>query len=194
MRRASVSGMLKKLAQARPGLVHHVRYRGVGLTPAGERAALQIVRHHRLLERFLSERLGFSWDQVHSEADRLEHVISEDLEERIAAQLGDPAVDPHGEPIPRRDGSLPRHKEVPLTDLAPGRRAYVSRVADQEPELLRYLAGLGLHLHARLQVTEKGPFEGPIHVRVKGDRRTHSLSRRVTDHIYVAVGTPQQRR
>lgn len=194
VRRASVSGMLKKLARTRPAMVNYARYRGVRLTQSGERAALQIVRHHRLLERYLSERLGYSWDQVHSEADRLEHVISEDLEERIAAQLGHPAVDPHGEPIPRRDGSLPRLKEVPLTSLALGRVAYVSRVADQEPELLRYLAGLGLHLHARLRVTEKGPFEGPIHVRVHGDRRTHSLSRRVTDQIYVALGTPQERR
>jgi DtxR family Mn-dependent transcriptional regulator len=186
--------MLKKLAGSRPGFVRYARYRGVRLTAAGERAALEVLRHHRLLEQFLSERLGFSWDQVHTEADRLEHVISEDLEERIAAQLGHPAVDPHGDPIPRRDGSLPRHEEIPLTQLAQGRPAYISRVGNEEPALLRYLAGIGLRLNARLKVTGKGPFEGPVEVRIQNDRKTHALSRRLTDQIYVSVGTPRGRR
>ncbi|MGH2626272.1 MAG: metal-dependent transcriptional regulator, partial [Anaerolineales bacterium] len=174
--------------------VHYERYRGVRLTPAGERAALQVIRHHRLLERFLNERLGFGWDEVHTEADRLEHVISEDLEERIAAQLGHQAVDPHGDPIPRRDGSLPRVKEVLLTDLAQGQAAFVSRVGSEEPALLRYLTKLGLRLHARVTVTGKGPFEGPVEVRLLDGRVTHALGRRVTDQVFVTVGTPQGRR
>ncbi|MGH2606474.1 MAG: metal-dependent transcriptional regulator [Anaerolineales bacterium] len=194
IRKGSVTGMLKKLARVRPGLVHYERYRGVRLTPAGERAALQVLRHHRLLERFLSERLGFGWDEVHTEADRLEHVISEDLEERIATQLGNPAIDPHGDPIPRRDGSLPRIKEISLTDLPPGQTAFVSRVGSEDPALLRYLTKLGLQLHARVQVTLKGPFEGPIEVRLLDGRTRHALSRRVTDQVYVTVGTPQGRR
>lgn len=194
IRKGSVTGMLKKLALARPGLVRYERYRGVRLTPAGERAALQVLRHHRLLERFLSERLGFGWDEVHTEADRLEHVISEDLEERIAAQLGHPAVDPHGDPIPRRDGSLPRVKELPLTDLAPRQAAFVSRVGSEEPALLRYLTKLGLGLDARVQVLRKGPFDGPIEVRLLDRRVTHALSRRVTDQVFVTVGTPPGRR
>lgn len=194
VRKGSVTGMLKKLARARPGLVSYERYRGVRLTAAGERAALQVIRHHRLLERFLNERLGFGWDEVHTEADRLEHVISEDLEERIAAQLGHPVVDPHGDPIPRRDGTLPRVKEIPLTDLAQGQTAFVSRVGSREPALLRYLTKLGLRLQARVRVTGREPFEGPIEVRLLDGGARHALSRRVTDQVYVTVGTRQRRR
>jgi DtxR family Mn-dependent transcriptional regulator len=178
--------MLQKLAGQRPSLVKYERYRGARLTAAGQRAALQIVRHHRLIESFLSQRLGYGWDEVHSEADRLEHVISEELEERIAAQLGHPDVDPHGEPIPSRDGQVVPRTEIPLTQLEPGQRAYVSRVPDEEPELLRYLSRIGLHLHAPVEVLERGPFDEPVRVRVGGAGEAN-LGRAVTDRVFVSA-------
>jgi DtxR family Mn-dependent transcriptional regulator len=189
VRKASVTGMLQKLAGMRPRLVRYERYRGARLTPAGERAALQIVRHHRLIESYLSQRLGYGWDEVHGEADRLEHVISEDLEERMAAQLGYPQVDPHGEPIPGRDGLLPARSEVRLSQLQPGTAGFISRVSDDEPELLRYLSQIGLNLNARVEVTERGPFDGPLQVKVSGRPGATSLSRAVTDRVFVSTGT-----
>src|SRR5512136_1633326 len=125
---ASVTGMIKKLAEMK--LVRHTPYQGVELTRAGEQIALEMVRHHRLLELFLFETLGYSWDEVHAEADALEHVISEEFEERIAARLGNPVVDPHGDPIPAKDGSMLAVKEQALIDLKPGQTAWITRVTD----------------------------------------------------------------
>ena len=183
--RASVTGMLKKLAAAPNPLIKYARYRGVRLTPVGERAALEVVRHHRLLETYLTSALGFSWDEVHAEADHLEHVISEDLEERIAAYLGHPAADPHGAPIPQRDGSLPRRLELRLSDVEVGTEAVVTRVSDRDPEMLRYLDRLGLRPPGRLRVVERGPFDGPLHVAVLPSGEVVALSRRVTDEVFV---------
>jgi DtxR family Mn-dependent transcriptional regulator len=183
--RASVTGMLKKLAVGPDRLVSYTRYRGVRLTPKGRTAALEVVRHHRLLEAYLTSALGFSWDEVHAEADHLEHVISEDLEERIAAYLGHPAADPHGAPIPERDGSLPVRREVRLSDLAVGAEAAVARVTDRDPEMLRYLDRLGLRPLSRLRLLERGPFDGPLHVEAVGTGAIIPLSRRVTDEIFV---------
>jgi DtxR family Mn-dependent transcriptional regulator len=183
--RASVTGMLKKLAASQDRLIEYARYRGVRLTPSGERAALEVVRHHRLLETYLTSALGFAWDEVHAEADHLEHVISEDLEERIAAYLGHPTADPHGAPIPRRDGSLPLRQEVRLSDVEAGTEAVVLRVSDRDPELLRYLDRLGLRPPARLRVLERGPFDGPLHVEIILSGAVVPLSRRVTDEVYV---------
>src|SRR6476620_1073878 len=134
----SASGMVKKLAGL--GLVDHVPYRGVILTPLGRRLALEVLRHHRLLELYLTEAFGMPWDQVHAEAERLEHVLSEELEELIATKLGDPTVDPHGDPIPGRDGSIDEPATRSLADLTQGDRALFLRVSDSNPDMLRYLS------------------------------------------------------
>lgn len=183
--RASVTGMLKKLAAGPERLVTYTRYRGVRLTPRGRAAALEVVRHHRLLEAYLTSALGFSWDEVHTEADHLEHVISEDLEERIATYLGHPAADPHGSPIPERDGTLPPRREARLSELEAGSEAVIARVSDRDPELLRYLDRLGLTPSARVRIEERGPFDGPLHIEVAASGARVALSRRVTDEIFV---------
>lgn len=186
---ASVTGMLKKLAESQPELVCYERHHGVRLTPAGEKLALDVIRHHRLLESYLSEALGYTWDQVHTEADRLEHVISEEFEDRIAAVLGHPEIDPHGDPIPDRNGAVPRRNETRLTELEAGQSAAICRVSDHDPALLRYLSELGITLQVRVEVTEKAPFSGPIYVRVAGQSGPHALNPSVTDHIFVALDT-----
>lgn len=183
--RPSVTGMLQRMASARLGLVEYLRYQGVRLTPAGEQVALEVIRHHRLIESYLSEALDFPWDEVHHEADRLEHVISEALEARIAEKLGHPEIDPHGQPIPSRDGTVNRREEICLSQLAPGSAAVVGRVSDQDPAFLRYLDQIGLRLSIPIEVTDKAPFDGPIHVRLGQDPSTHALSRKVTDRVYV---------
>ncbi len=166
----SVTGMLRKLAGGRedaPKLVLHTPYRGVELTEIGEKLALEIVRHHRLLELYLTRVLGFRWDEVHEQADEMEHVISEEFEERIDQMLGEPEVDPHGDPIPTRSGALPDQPDlVPLTVLEPGRFAQIRRVRDQNPELLRHLETLGLLPNAEVMVLERMPFGGPLRLRV----------------------------
>jgi DtxR family Mn-dependent transcriptional regulator len=140
---ASVTGMVQKPSDD-PSWVDYQKHRGVSLTPAGKRAALEIIRHHRLIEMFLHEILGYPWDEVHDEAERLEHVISENLEERIARVLGDPTHDPHGDPIPTRDLIIPPACVTRLSDLRPDQHAVVVRVHDSDPEFLRHLGGLGL--------------------------------------------------
>jgi DtxR family transcriptional regulator, Mn-dependent transcriptional regulator len=162
----SVTNMIKRLSEL--GLVQHERYRGVELSDAGERIALEMVRHHRLLERYLVEALGYRWDEVHDEAERLEHHISEALEARMAAALGDPTVDPHGDPIPHLDGSVADDDTRPLVDLAPGDVAVVHRVSDQDPERLRYLEQLGLRPGASVKLVEMLPFDGPLRLEIGG--------------------------
>jgi DtxR family transcriptional regulator, Mn-dependent transcriptional regulator len=168
VRPASVSGMLKKLVDL--GLVEHERYRGVRLTDRGRVVALEVIRHHRLLELFLVENLGMSWDEVHAEAEVLEHVLSEGLEELIAAKLGDPTLDPHGDPIPSRELTIADDEACVLYDLEPGRTATFVRVSDAEPEMLRFLAQHGIVPGARLEVLERQPFDGPLYVRA-GDEK-----------------------
>ncbi len=185
--RASVTGMLKKLAHSKPTLVDYRPYRGVALTPAGRKIALEIIRHHRLVEAYLAEALGYSWDEVHREADQLEHVVSEELGDRMSQYLGHPEVDPHGHPIPDKDGSIRQYEELPLTALAEGQQARILRVSDRDPELLRYLGELGLVLQAEVELLEAAPFEGPLHIRVLKTGETHALSRRVTDQIHVTL-------
>lgn len=171
---ASVTGMMKKLDQA--GLVEHEPYRGVVLTPKGEAVALEILRHHRLLELYLVEELGMSWEEVHAEADRLEHVISEGLEDRIAAALGQPVRDPHGDPIPARDGTVPADPSRRLADAEPGARVEILRVSDRDPRLLRYLAERGLRPGATARVAAVDGLAGVITLEVGGADCTLALA------------------
>jgi DtxR family Mn-dependent transcriptional regulator len=182
---ASVTGMLKRLAANDPPLVEYQKHRGAQLTDDGERAALEIIRHHRLLELFLHETLGFSWDQVHAEADRLEHVISEEFEERIAASLGNPLVDPHGDPIPTRELEMPAETWARLNDLRTGQRAIVQRVGNENPELLRYLTDIGLTPGVRLAVTGYSEMDGNLQIQTAEHNLV--LGPRVTSQIFVEV-------
>lgn len=186
----SVTNMAKRLAEL--GLLRHEPYRGVGLTPAGERVALEVVRHHRLLEQYLVEALGYGWDEVHEEADRLEHHISEAMEARMAAALGQPTLDPHGDPIPGVDGSLPDAAERPLPELAPGEDAIVGRVTDQDPERLRYLQRLGLRPGVALTLVEALPFEGPM--RIRTDAAEHVIGRSLAAAIRVTAANRDRNR
>jgi DtxR family Mn-dependent transcriptional regulator len=164
---ASASGMVKRLGEL--GLVSHRRYHGVLLTDAGRRVALEVIRHHRLLELYLVESLGVPWDRVHQEAEVLEHVLSEELEELIAAKLGDPTHDPHGDPIPSRELTLHEAVTASLESLEPGDRGTFARISDSDPDMLRYLAERGIAPGDDLEVMERQPFGGPLFVRF-GDR------------------------
>jgi DtxR family transcriptional regulator, Mn-dependent transcriptional regulator len=166
----SVSGMLRKLHAA--GLVEHELYRGVRLTAAGRRIALEVIRHHRLIELFLAEVLDMPWDRVHAEAEVLEHVLSEELEDLIAEKLGHPTADPHGDPIPSADLKLPRRRGVPLESLEPGATGRFVRVSDADPEMLRWLAERAVRPGDDVEVLDKQPFEGPLTVRVGGSVQT----------------------
>jgi DtxR family transcriptional regulator, Mn-dependent transcriptional regulator len=183
VRPASVSGMLPKLTAL--GLVVHEPYHGVRLTKRGTRVALEVVRHHRLLELFLVESLGMTWDEVHAEAEILEHVLSEELEELIAAKLGDPAVDPHGDPIPSRELTVPADDSRNLYALEPGERGTFVRVSDADPAMLRYLSERGIAPGAELAVIERQPFDGPLYVRVNDD--VHVLGTVLARAMRVAV-------
>jgi len=160
---ASVSAMLKKLSER--GLAEHARYRGVTLTDEGERVALEVLRHHRLLELYLAEHLGVPWDRVHEEAEALEHVLSEDLEARIAAKLGNPTHDPHGDPIPDAGLHIDEGHTCGLDALGVGDRGRFVRVSDSDADMLRYLAERGVCLGDDLEIVERQPFGGPLTVR-----------------------------
>jgi DtxR family Mn-dependent transcriptional regulator len=162
----SASAMVRRLAEI--GLATHEPYKGVTLTAEGERVALEVMRHHRLLELYLAEHLGVPWDRVHDEAEALEHVISEDLEARIAAKLGNPTHDPHGDPIPDAQLRIDEGDALPLAALEPGASGTLVRVSDEDPEMLRYLAEQGIALGERLEVLTRQPFGGPLTVRFAG--------------------------
>jgi DtxR family Mn-dependent transcriptional regulator len=179
----SVTGMLYRLVEQ--GLVEHRPYYGVHLTDAGERAVLALLRTHRLIETYLVAALGYGWDEVHAEAEQLEHHISPRLVERMAAQLGHPVADPHGAPIPLPDGSLPNQPCRCLCELVPGEQATVVRVIEQHPERLRYLASLGLVPGADIMLKHAAPFDGPLTVQV--GPHTHALDRRLAAAIAVAT-------
>lgn len=163
---ASVTNMLKRLSGM--GLVAYESYRGVTLTSAGEKIALEIIRHHRLLELYLREVMGYGWEQLHEEAEHLEHHISEEFETRIDEMLGYPTHDPHGDPIPTREGEIAEVVSDTLSDAEPGRTFIVQRVSDTDPELLHYLEEMGLMPSAPLEVLSRAPFNGPVTVRVDG--------------------------
>ena len=166
----SVSAMLRKLDEL--GLITHVPYRGVRLTENGRRVALEVIRHHRLLELFLAETLEMSWDRVHDEAEVLEHVLSEDLEALIAAKLGNPTVDPHGDPIPSAELELDEPQTRSLESLEPGDRGTFVRVSDSDPGMLRYLAQCGIAPGDRFEVTARQPFGGPLFLRFAEHEQT----------------------
>jgi len=159
----SVSAMIRKLSDL--GLLEHERYRGVRLTERGRAVALEVLRHHRLIELFLAEELGMPWDRVHAEAEVLEHVISEELEQLIAERLGDPTVDPHGDPIPSRELKLAETSATALAELEPGETATFVRVSDADPEMLRFLGERDIVPGTRLELVERQPFDGPLFVR-----------------------------
>jgi DtxR family Mn-dependent transcriptional regulator len=163
----SVSGMIKRLSEL--GLIEHLPYKGVQLTVEGRRAALRMVRRHRLIESYLVEFLGYSWDTVHQEAERLEHAVSDTLVERMAVALGHPSVDPHGDPIPTADGAVEELASTPLAVLDVGDTAEIVRVAEGDAERLRYLASLGLRPGAVVTVLDRQPFGGPVTVETRGE-------------------------
>ena len=163
---ASASGMVKRLGEL--GLVEHERYHGVSLTEDGRRVALEVMRHHRLLELYLVKTLGVPWDRVHQEAEVLEHVLSEELEELIAAKLGNPTHDPHGDPIPTRDLTIEEGATQSLQALDRGAHGTFARVSDSDPEMLRFLAERGIAPGDQLEVVDKQPFDGPLFVRIGG--------------------------
>jgi len=180
---ASASGMVKKLGSL--GLVRHEPYRGVELTDDGERVALEVLRHHRLLELYLAERLDMPWDRVHDEAEVLEHVISEELEELIAAKLGHPTHDPHGDPIPTPELTIDEGATVSMQTLDAGDNGVFVRISDSDPEMLRYLGERGIALGDRFEVVDKQPFAGPVFVRFGPD--THVLGGALAQAMRVEV-------
>ena len=180
----SVSGMVKRLSEL--GLLEHIPYKGVQLTETGRRAALRMVRRHRLIEAYLVQFLGYSWDTVHAEAERLEHAVSDTLVERMAAALGHPVVDPHGDPIPGADGSIHEAACTPLADADIGETVEIRRVDESEPERLRYLALLGLVPGVVLTVLDRQPFGGPVTVEAAGER--HSIGAELAQVVLVAAG------
>jgi DtxR family Mn-dependent transcriptional regulator len=178
----SATAMTKRLDEL--GLVERLPYRGVALTDEGRRNALEVLRHHRLLERYLVDRLGLSLDEVHAEAELLEHALSEELEARIDEDLGYPTRDPHGDPIPDSELRLIHPEDRTLLELEPGARVSIARVPDDDPALLRYLGTLGLVPGSRLELVARAPFDGPVTVRT--DRGEHAISRDLADRIAAA--------
>ncbi len=178
---ASVTGMLKRLANM--GMVDYNSYKGVKLTSNGEKIALEILRHHRLLELYLKEMLGFSLEKVHDEACRLEHHISDEFLQKIDDLLGNPQFDPHGHPIPQKDGVLPDHQETPLIEIDPGKTVSISRLVDNDSEMLAYFESQGLVPDVDIQVIEKAPFNGPITIKLAGANKI--LGNEIARSIYV---------
>ena len=178
----TVTAMVKRLADL--GLARHEPYRGVTLTTAGEKVALEVIRHHRLIESYLADALGMPWDRVHDEAEVLEHYISEELEERMAAALGDPSRDPHGDPIPDRELALEEADGVPLGELDAGECATFTRVSDADPEMLRYLADRDIRPGAEVAVRQREPFGGALMIVVDGT--AHAIGSQLARRMIVS--------
>ena len=179
----SVTGMIQKLASSKPALVTYQKHQGVTLTRDGRKAALEVIRHHRLLEAWLVQTLGYSWDEVHEEAERLEHVISEDFEKRIAAAMGHPTRDPHGELIPTADLVMPEDTSTPLSSLRPKQTGTVQYVKAADTELLRYLEGLGLIPDAEIEISDYSPFDHNLTVKI--GRKNIVLGLSITSKIFI---------
>lgn len=180
---ASATNMLKRLAKM--GLVDYQSYKGARLTKTGTKMALEIIRHHRLLELYLLEVMGYSWDEVHEEAEKLEHHISERFEDKIAHLLDDPTHDPHGDPIPTKEGLMPEMEIDALIEAEPEREYIISRVKDQDPELLRYLEKIGLLPGTRIVVKEKAPFKGPITLLIENEEQV--IGNDVARNIFITA-------
>ncbi len=188
---ASATNMIKKLARLQ--LARHAPYRGVELTPVGEKMALEVLRHHRLIELFLAQALHVPWEAVHAEAEKIEHVISEDLEDRIAAFLGNPTRDPHGDPIPTKAGTVERTHYQTLAQIGAGRSAVIQRVSDKSPERLKRFSKLGLVLGARVQILSRDASDGSLRVRVKTGR-VHTLDETWARSVWARPVTAAKRR
>ena len=184
---ASVTGMIQKLAAAEPPLVEYKKHHGVSLTANGKHAALEVTRHHRLLEQFLHETLGFPWDEVHAEAHRLEHVVSEGFVERMAVFLGNPEYDPHGAPIPSSDLKIPVISSISLGELGVGTQAIIQSVPDNNPQLLRYLGKNGVIPNAVLTVLEISPFDQNLKIHVTDQPDPVVLGPSITCEIFVEI-------
>jgi len=178
----AVTKMVKRLQEL--NLAQYSRNQDITLTPAGQKIALETIRHHRLLELYLMEALGYTWDQVDGEAEKLEHVISEEFEDRIDAFLGYPTLDPHGDPIPTKEGHLELVRHETLASLRPGEAAVIQRVTDGDPARLRYLGQLGLYPRTTVEMLEQEPYGGPLRVLVSGAER--SIGRELACHIFVS--------
>jgi DtxR family Mn-dependent transcriptional regulator len=178
---ASVTNMLKRLAGL--NLIEHKSYKGAKLTDAGMKIALEILRHHRLLELYLKEIMGYSWDEVHEEAEKLEHHISEQFEDKIAELLNHPTHDPHGDPIPTKDGVMPEMASLPLADADVDQEYIIGRVKDQDPELLRYLEKIGVIPGVKIQILDKAPFNGPVQVKLEDEEKTIGFN--IAEQVYL---------
>lgn len=184
---ASVTGMIKKLSATNPPLLEYRKHRGVVLTDNGRAIALEILRHHRLLELFLHEVLDYPWDEVDEEADRLEHVISEKFEERIAKALGNPEYDPHGDPIPTKELTIPSTAKLPLSTLRPGQKATIKRVKDDDSDLLKHLETIGFVPGTKIGVTNYSEFDGNLHIRIEKSDQVEVLGPKITNQIFVEI-------
>ena len=185
VRAPSVTGMVQKMASSKPALVEYQKHQGVTLTKEGKRAALEVIRHHRLLEAWLVQTLGYSWDEVHEEAERLEHVISENFESRIAAAMGNPVRDPHGELIPTADLTMPHDKSISLSSLHPKQSAVITRVAPSDASLLRHLDELDLVPGVGIEVEDYSPYDHNLTIKV--GRKSFVLGLNITSKIFVEV-------
>jgi DtxR family transcriptional regulator, Mn-dependent transcriptional regulator len=180
---ASVSGMVRRLADQ--GLIRHEKYRGVRLTASGRRAALRTLRRHRIIEAYLVEALGYPWDRVHEEAEQLEHAASDELIDRMAAAIGEPARDPHGAPIPTREGAVDESPLPSLAELADGESARVRRVSDEDAERLRYLAEIGITPGTRVTVLSREPFDGPLTLELPAGRK--AIGRTLAEQVLIEI-------
>ena len=187
---ATVSGMVRRLADQ--GLLAYERYHGVMLTESGRRAALRTLRRHRVIEAYLSRALGYPWDRVHDEAERLEHAASDELIDRMAATIGEPSVDPHGAPIPTREGAVDETEHLSLAELPVGFSGVVARVKDEDPEMLRYLGELSIRPGRRVAVRARAPFDGPI--TIFAGRRELSIGPALAAHVLVAPAADKGRK
>jgi len=184
---ASATGMMQRLASTNPPLVKYRKHQGVTLTAAGKRAALEVIRHHRLIEAWLVQTLGYSWDEVHNEAEKLEHVISEEFEERIASAMGYPARDPHGELIPSADLVMPKDQGIALTKLKPNQEACILRVQAQDADFLKHLEKLGLVIGVRVKALEVSRYDQVMQIQLRGRKEALALGPAITNRIFVEI-------
>src|SRR6202142_1231910 len=184
---ASATGMMQRLASTKPALVEYHKHQGVMLTAAGRRAALEVIRHHRLIEAWLVQTLDYSWDEVHKEAEKLEHVISEEFEERIASAMGYPLRDPHGEPIPSADLVMPKDQGIALAKLKPKQEEYILRVHAQATGFLKHLEELGLLIGVRVKTLEVSQYDQVMHIQLRGRKKAIALGPAITSRVFVEI-------